>query len=114
MREEQKKKPRLAVPDELTIQLSKSVRLTGSEETVVTEISLHEPNVSQLSQFIKKTQKENAVDAMKYLISLVSGLPMPVLDQIGVRDFYAAQDYLILFITPPDEDDPEGNAVASQ
>ncbi|MFM0243783.1 phage tail assembly protein [Paraburkholderia sediminicola] len=114
MSEERKKKPCMPVPDELTIQLSKSITLRGTEETVITEISLHEPNVSQLSQFIKKTQKENAVDAMKYLISLVSGLPMPVLDQIGVRDFYAAQDYMILFITPPDEDDPEGNAVASR
>lgn len=106
---DENKKSRKEVPDELTITLSKSITLRGSEETVISEISLHEPNVSQLSQFIKKTQKENAIDAMKYLISIVSGLPLPVLDQIGVRDFYAAQDYMILFITPPEEDDPQGN-----
>lgn len=106
---EEKKKPRKEVPDELTITLSKPIKLTGTEETVITEISLHEPNLSQLSQFIKKTQKETAVESMKYLISIVSGLPMPVLDQIGVRDFYKAQDYMIAFITPPEEDDPQGN-----
>jgi hypothetical protein len=106
---DENKKPRKEIPDELTITLSKAITLTGGEETVVSEISLREPNVSQLSQFIKKTQKENAVDAMKYLISIVSGLPLPVLDRIGVRDFYAAQDYMILFITPPEEDDPQGN-----
>lgn len=106
---EENKKPPKEIPAELTITLSKPITLTGTEETVISEISLHEPNVSQLSQFIKKTQKENAVDAMKHLISLVSGLPLPVLDRIGVRDFYAAQDYMILFITPPEEDDPQGN-----
>lgn len=110
---DESKKPRKPIPDELTISLSKTITLKGTEETVITEISLHEPNVSQLSSFIKKTQKENAVDAMKHLISVVSGLPLPVIDQIGVRDFYAAQEYMILFITPPEEDDPEGNAAGS-
>lgn len=102
------------IPDELTIQLSKKITLKGGEETEFTEISLHEPTVSQLSSFIKQTQKQNAVDAMKFLISIVSGVPLPVIEHFGVRDFYKAQDYMIAFITPPEEDDPEGNAVGSQ
>lgn len=106
---DENKKVRKEVPDELTITLSKTITLKGTEETVISEISLHEPNVSQLSQFVKKTQKENAIDAMKYLISIVSGLAPPVIDQIGVRDFYAAQDYMIAFITPPEEGDASGN-----
>ena len=106
---EENKKPKKEIPDELTITLAKPIKLKGTEDSEVSEISLHEPNLLQLSQFIKKTQKENAVDAMKYLISTVSGVPMVVLDLIGVRDFYAAQEYMIAFITPPDEDDPEGN-----
>lgn len=109
MSEDKVKKPRKEVTDELTITLAKPVKLKGTEETEVAEISLHEPTLSQLSQFIKKTQKETAVESMKFLISIVSGVPMVVLDQIGVRDFYKAQDYMIAFITPPDEDDPEGN-----
>jgi hypothetical protein len=106
---EENKKPKKEIPDELTITLSKPIKLKGTEDSEILEISLHEPNLLQLGQFIKKTQKENAVDAMKYLISIVSGVPLVVLDQIGVRDFYKAQEYMIAFITPPDEDDPEGN-----
>lgn len=103
------------IPDELNIELSKPITLgNGSESTVYAEIPLHEPTVSQLSQFIKKTQKENAVDSVKFLISIVSGVPLPVIEKIGVRDFYKAQDYMMLFITPPEGDDPEGNAAGSQ
>lgn len=111
---EEAKKPRKSVPDELTITLSKSITLKGTEETVIYEITLHEPNVSYLSQFIKKTQKENAIDSMKWLISVLSGFPAPVIDQIGVRDYYKAQEYLMHFLTPPEEDDPEGNEAGSQ
>ena len=112
---EQKKKARAPIPDELTIQLSKQITLGGGgDDTVYIDITLKEPNTAQLSQFIKKTQKENAVDSMKFLISAVSGVPLAVIDKIGVRDFYKAQDYMILFITPPEEDDPEGNEEGSQ
>lgn len=104
------KKSRKIIPDELTITLSKPVTMKGGgDETVYAEISLKEPTVSQLSQFIKRTQSQTAVDSMKFLISIVSTVPLPVLEQIGVRDFYRAQEYMIAFITPPDEDDPEGN-----
>lgn len=97
------------IPDELTIQLSKKITLKGSDETEYTEIALHEPTVAQLSAFIKETQKKNAVDSMKMLISVVSGVPLPVLEHVGVRDFYKAQDYMIAFITPPEEGDTAGN-----
>ncbi len=105
------------IQDQMTIELSKSVSLKGGgDETVYSEISLHEPTVSQLSQFIKQTQKanSNAIESMKFLISIVSGIPLPVIDLVGVRDFYKAQDYMIAFITPPEGDDPEGNAGGSQ
>jgi len=98
------------IPDQLNIELSKPITMSGGDDsTVYSEISLHEPTVRQLSEFIKKTQKENAIDSMKTLISAVSGVPLPVIERIGVRDFYKAQDYLILFITPPEADDPAGN-----
>lgn len=110
-----KKHSGLPIPDEMTIELAKPITMSGSNDTTTfNEIVLREPTVSELSQFIKKTQKENAVDSMKFLISSVSGVPLVVIDRIGVRDFYKAQDYLILFITPPEEDDPEGNVVGSQ
>ena len=105
----------MSVPDELTIELARPIALAGDGDgQVYSELRLCEPNVAQLSQFIKKTQKENAVDAMKYLVSIVSNVPLPVIDKIGVRDFYRAQDFMIAFITPPEKDDPEGNAAGSQ
>jgi len=114
MTDEQKKK-RVPLPDTLTIELSKSVTLGGGgDDTVYTEIALREPNLEQLSQFIKRAGKDGALDAMKALVSAVSGVPLPVLSKIGVRDYYKCQSYLAEFISPPDEDDPEGNAEGSQ
>jgi len=104
----------LPVPETLTIELAKAITLGGGgDDTVYTEIMLREPSLDELSRFIKKAQKETAIDSMRYLIGLVTGVPLPVLDKIGVRDFYKAQDYLIKFITPPEADDPEGNAAGS-
>lgn len=105
----------MRVPDEFAVELTRPITLGGGDDaTTYTELALREPTVAELSQFIKKTQKDNAVDAMKFLISVVAGVPLPVMEQVGVRDFYRAQQYLVAFITPPDEDDPEGNAAGSQ
>lgn len=102
----------LPVQDELTFELARSITPIKGEE-VYTQITLREPNLSQLSEFIKKAQKETAVDAMRYLIGLVSEIPITALNKMTVRDFYKCQDYLITFITPPAEDDPEGNVEGS-
>ena len=103
------------IPDELEITLARSVTLgTGDDATEYSVIRLQEPTVDQLSQFFRKTTSENAVDSMKFLISIVSGTPLPVLAKIGVRDFYKAQAYMIAFITPPADGDPEGNVGGSQ
>ncbi|ASW00136.1 phage tail assembly protein [Paraburkholderia aromaticivorans] len=114
MSDEQKKKPRKVVPDSITIELSKPIILKGTEETEISEIELKEPTLGQLQAFIKRTAKEHAVECMKWLISEISGVPMLALTNIGVRDYYKAQDYLTAFLTPPDEDDPEGNGEGSQ
>lgn len=104
------------IPDELVIELAKPITLSNGkdDEQVFTQIELHEPNVSQLSQFVKKVQRETAVDAMKFLISMVSGMPQPVLDKVGVSDFYRAMDYMRHWVEPPEEDDPMGNAEGSR
>lgn len=103
-------------PDELVVELSRPVTISnGSDDaTEFTSLRLSEPNVEQLSQFVRKTKSENAVDAMKYLVSIVSGVPLAVISRIGVRDFYKAQEYLMAFLTPPEQDDPEGNVEGSQ
>jgi hypothetical protein len=107
---DQPKKKREPVPDEITIQLSKPIVLkSNGEEEHVTEINLKEPTLGQLTAFIKKTNKESALDCMVWLVSEISGIPQLALKEIGTRDYYKAQEYLSAFLTPPDEDDPEGN-----
>lgn len=107
---ETKKKKREPAPDEITIELSRPIVMKGSDgEEHVTEIKLREPKLGQLTAFIKRTKKEDALDCMRWLIAEISGIPMVALNEIGTRDYYKAQDYLAEFISPPDEDDPEGN-----
>ena len=76
-------------------------------------IHLKEPTIDQLSKFVNKIKTENAIESMKYLISIISGVPLPVLSKVGVRDYYKAQDYLSAFISPPEDGDPEGNVEGS-
>ncbi|NYH21384.1 phage tail assembly protein [Paraburkholderia bryophila] len=111
----EKKKPRALPPPMLTIELSKSVTTKGSDgETVYDEINLEEPNLDQITEFVKRAGSKGALESMRWLISEISGVPMVVLGKIKSRDYYKAQDYLSAYLTPPDEDDPEGNAGGSQ
>ncbi len=99
---------------ETTIELSRTITMVhGTDSTQYTEIRLIEPTVDQLCQFVHKTETGTPIEAMKLLISIVSGVPLPVLGKVGVRDFYRAQAFLIGFIAPPEEGDPMGNARGS-
>lgn len=107
---DQLKKKREPAPDEIAIQLAKPIVLkSNGEEEHITELNLREPKLGQLTMFVKKASKESALDCMRWLISEISGVPMAALNEIGTRDYFKAQNYLTEFISPPDEDDPEGN-----
>jgi hypothetical protein len=107
---EEIKKPKKTFPFETTIELRKSITMgSGDDSTVYTEIPLREPNVDEITRFLKKNQKDDPIGSVKFLISAISGVPMPVIDKMGATDYYKAQEYLLFFLTPPDEDDPEGN-----
>jgi hypothetical protein len=112
---EEIKKPRKVFPFEMTIELRNTITLgKGDDATSYTEIPLHEPNVDEIGRFVKKNQKDGGIESMKFMISLISGMPLPVIDKIGAMDYYKAQEYLLYFLTPPEEDDVEGNAEGSQ
>lgn len=103
------------LPDQLVVTLSKPILMgNGTDMTTFESITLRCPTVDELSQFVKKTQKENEVDAMKFLASMVSGVPLAVIGKMGVRNFYEAQDYLLKMITPPEEEGAGGNVAGSQ
>lgn len=110
MSENPKKKPRKVFPFEMTVELRKSITLgKGDDATEYTEIPLREPNVEELTQFFKNVGKMNAIEAVRALISAVSGVPISVIAKMGTTDYWTAQEYVTSFCTPPDEDDPEGN-----
>ena len=93
-------------PDELTITLRKIIKVgKGPDALEVTEITLREPLVSEIGQFMKKVKTGDEIAAMVHFISLVSGqLPM-VIEQLGARDFTQCQSYLNAFF--PKSDFPE-------
>lgn len=115
MTDQPKKKPRKVEPFEKTFELRRPITLgKDAEAHTYTEIELREPTVKQLGIFVKKAQGGNELEALKYLMTLISSVPLPVLDDIGTSDFFKMQDYLLFFINPPEEDDPEGNVEGSQ
>lgn len=103
------------LPDQLVVTLAKPILMgNGTDVTTFENITLRSPTVDELSQFVRKSQKENEVDAMKFLVSIVSGAPLAVVGKMGVRNFYEAQDYLLKMITPPEEDGAQGNVAGSR
>jgi hypothetical protein len=112
---DEKKKPREIPPAYLAIPLSKSITTKGTDGEVVYDvIELEEPDLDQLEEFVKRSASISGLRCMRWLISEISGVPMVVLGKLKSRDYYKAQNYLMAFLTPPDEDDPEGNVAGSQ
>ncbi|WP_429497021.1 phage tail assembly protein [Robbsia andropogonis] len=112
--EKEPKTLRKIQPPTLTIELEHPIVMKGTEETIYTEIELREPNLDQITSFVKKVGKENPLDCMRWLISELSGIPRLALGQLKAREYYKAQTYLTFFLEPPDEDDPEGNVAGSR
>lgn len=113
--ETNEKKPRKIQPATITISLSEQITLSGKDgDTVYTELELREPNLRQIKAFVKMAPTKGVIEAFQALISEQTGIPTLSIDKISVSDYYKAQEYLSFFMTPPDEDDPEGNEVGSQ
>ncbi|MBG0879430.1 phage tail assembly protein [Burkholderia sp. 9775_39] len=113
--EENEKKPRKIQPSTITIELSEPITLSGKDgDTVHTELELREPNLRQVKAFVKMAPTKGVIEAFQALISEQTGIPVLSIDKIAVSDYYKAQEYLSFFLTPPDEDDPEGNEGGSR
>ncbi|VWC79079.1 hypothetical protein BLA17378_03787 [Burkholderia aenigmatica] len=113
--EENEKKPRKVQPETITIPLSGQITVSGKDgDTVYTDLELREPNLRQIKAWVKMVQTKGALDAFQTLISEQTNIPMGGIDKISARDYYKAQEYLSFFLSPPDEDDPEGNEAGSQ
>jgi hypothetical protein len=82
------------LPEELVITLRKPIILGGETYDTMT---LREPEAGQIDK-VSKTAAGNAYGSNLQLIELVSGLPRPVVNKIGVRDVNKALAYLLGFM----------------
>jgi hypothetical protein len=80
------------IPEELIITFRKPIAL-GSE--TYTQMILREPTAGELVQ----TDKVAGAEADALALTLVSGLPRPVIDKMGARDFRAGSVYLGRFLS---------------
>ncbi len=84
------------LPDEMTLTLRKSVDCGAGH--VLHELTLREPTTGEIDQFMRKHDQEGPMAAMNLLISLVSGVDLPFVKRIGIRDAKKAGDFLANFI----------------
>lgn len=78
--------------EEKTVTLLKPI-VIGAEQTK--ELRLREPTAGE---FARASAEANPMDADIMLVSLVSGVPVPIVRRLGIRDFNAAAEYLRGFI----------------
>lgn len=114
--ESNEKKPRKIQPPMISIELEDpiTVKSTGGDEEVITELSLCEPSLDQIETFLKMATSKGPIKAVRALISEQSRVPDVGLGKIKAREYYRAQEYLMFFLSPPDEGDPEGNGEGSR
>lgn len=84
------------LPDELTIPLRKLITIG---DQVYDALVLREPTAGEFEK-MTKLATTNPAGALILLISLVSGIALPIINRIGVRDMNQAGDYLMGFIQP--------------
>ena len=63
----------------------------------LTEVTLTEPTVDEISKLSDESQKFGAVRAMKNLIAKMTKSEPSVIGQMGARDFKACQKFLDSF-----------------
>ncbi|MDJ1160779.1 MULTISPECIES: phage tail assembly protein [Burkholderia] len=108
-------KPRKVQPPVISIELEDPIKVkSNGEEEVITELSLCEPTLDQIETFLKVATSKGPIKAVRALISEQSKVPEMGLGKIKAREYYRAQEYLMFFLSPQEEDDPEGNAAGSQ
>jgi hypothetical protein len=79
------------IPDELTITLRKPVELAG---ITYAELKLREPTAAEWQQWDKLAGVAADIKA----VSIVSGVPEPVVAKIGARDLTRAARYILRFL----------------
>jgi hypothetical protein len=94
----QKMKPD-ELPDEFTLTLKKPITF-GKDPNVEhhVELQLREPTMDEIDAFTKNVRKKGEIEALKFFIAAVSGVPFVIIGKLGARDMMVAQGYLLAFI----------------
>ncbi len=83
-------------PDELTITLRKPITVG---DQVYDVLELREPTAGEFEK-MTKLASTNPTGSLILLISLVTGIALPIINRIGVRDMNAAGEFLMGFMQP--------------
>ena len=84
----------------LALQLIKPLKKKGVADC--TELNLSEPTGGQLAAMDQAMRKSDSVTAALTLIAQNSGVPLPIIKEMGARDIRKATDFLMGFF-PPDQ-----------
>ena len=81
--------------DTKTIVLRKPVKL-GSQ--TIDHLDLREPTALEVSKAQQESMRNGGLSSDILLIAQVSGVPVPVVEKIGIRDVREASDFLATFL----------------
>lgn len=84
--------------DTLTVWLKKGIE-DNTGNIVYDKLTLEEPALMQVEQFYDMQRKENALVAMRLLISLVSGVPESIIRRMKYTDFRRCEEFMTDFLT---------------
>ncbi|UAN61538.1 phage tail assembly protein [Serratia sp. JSRIV006] len=81
-----------------TITLKKPLETAGGK-LVYSELELKEPVLVQAEQFYERREQKGALNAMRLLISLVSGVPEGPLANMHFTDYKRCEVYMLGFLS---------------
>ncbi|MFZ1871729.1 MAG: phage tail assembly protein [Chania sp.] len=80
-----------------TITLQTPLESAGGK-LVYTELELKEPVLIQAEQFYERREQKGPLNAMRLLISLVSGVPETPLANMQFTDYKRCEAYMLVFL----------------
>lgn len=84
-------------PEEKTLVLNKPIELAGE---TFSHLDLREPTVAELIKFDSAAEKDGVLKGTLFLISMVTGVPVPALEKLGALNYREVERYLKFFINP--------------
>jgi hypothetical protein len=81
--------------DTLIITLKTPIEFNGE---TFHELNLREPIMDEIEKFANESEKSGSVGGLKLILSLITGIPKPVIGKIGSRDMKKAEKFISSFL----------------